>query len=271
MIREFRRTKPDELPGSQGGEGEYRRKLQVGIRWPEGTETKVISQCEEDMPYLPDGTPVDMILNPLGVPSRMNVGQVLETHLGWAAKELGNQVNAIMEREFSPQALKAKLKDIYKSTKAEKLIDKMDDDDVANVAGRLRKGIPVQSPVFDGASEEEIKNMLAAAGLPEDGKTILFDGQTGEPFDQKVTVGVMYMLKLHHLVEEDPREGDRAVLPRYTAAARRESPFRRPAPRGNGGLGARSVRGFIHAPGISDCKIGRRNRQNQDFRFDRQG
>jgi DNA-directed RNA polymerase subunit beta len=136
------------------------------------------------MPYLPDGTPVDMILNPLGVPSRMNVGQVLETHLGWAAKELGNQVNAIMEREFSPQALKAKLKDIYKSTKAEKLIDKMDDDDVVIVAGRLRKGIPVQSPVFDGASEEEIKNMLAAAGLPEDGKTILFDGQTGEPFDQ---------------------------------------------------------------------------------------
>ncbi|MGH7891359.1 MAG: DNA-directed RNA polymerase subunit beta, partial [Thermodesulfobacteriota bacterium] len=98
--------------------------------------------------------------------------------------------------------LKAKLKNIYKSTKAEKLIDKMDDDDVAIVAGRLRKGIPVQSPVFDGASEEEIKNMLAAAGLPADGKTILFDGQSGEPFDQKVTVGVMYMLKLHHLVEE---------------------------------------------------------------------
>jgi DNA-directed RNA polymerase subunit beta len=143
-----------------------------------------------------------MILNPLGVPSRMNVGQVLETHLGWAAKELGNQINEIMEREFSPQALKTKLKEIYKSTGTEKLIDKMDDDDVLSVARRLRSGIPVKSPVFDGASEEEIKHMLAATGLPDDGKTILFDGQTGEPFDQKVTVGVMYMLKLHHLVEE---------------------------------------------------------------------
>ncbi|MCI0482492.1 MAG: DNA-directed RNA polymerase subunit beta, partial [Candidatus Dadabacteria bacterium] len=202
-------TKPDELPPGVLKVVKVniavKRKLQVGDKMAgrhgnKGVISKILA--EEDMPYLPDGTPVDMILNPLGVPSRMNVGQVLETHLGWAAKEFGNQINDIMEREFSPQALKAKLKEIYKSTRTEKLIDKMDDDDVVIVAGRLRNGIPVQSPVFDGASEEEIKNMLAATGLPEDGKTILFDGQTGEPFDQKVTVGVMYMLKLHHLVEE---------------------------------------------------------------------
>lgn len=154
------------------------------------------------MPYLPDGIPVDMVLNPLGVPSRMNVGQVLETHLGWGAKELGNQINEIMEREFSPRALREKLKDIYKSSDTAKLIDKMDDEDVIAVSRRLRNGVPVKSPVFDGASEEEIKTMLRETGLPEDGKTILFDGQTGEPFDQKVTVGIMYMLKLHHLVEE---------------------------------------------------------------------
>jgi DNA-directed RNA polymerase subunit beta len=202
-------TKPDELPPGVLKVVKVniavKRKLQVGDKMAgrhgnKGVISKILA--EEDMPYLPDGTPVDMILNPLGVPSRMNVGQVLETHLGWAAKEFGNQINDIMEREFSPQALRAKLKEIYKSTRIEKLIDKMDDDDVVIVAGRLRNGIPVQSPVFDGASEEEIKNMLAATGLPEDGKTILFDGQTGEPFDQKVTVGVMYMLKLHHLVEE---------------------------------------------------------------------
>jgi DNA-directed RNA polymerase subunit beta len=130
------------------------------------------------------------------------VGQVLETHLGWAAKELGNQINEIMEREFSPEALRRKLKDIYKSTETSKIIDEMDDDDVVMVARRLSRGVPVKSPVFDGASEAEIKTLLNETGLPEDGKTILFDGQTGEPFDQKVTVGVMYMLKLHHLVEE---------------------------------------------------------------------
>jgi DNA-directed RNA polymerase subunit beta len=172
----------------------------AGRHGNKGVISKILA--EEDMPYLPDGAPVDMILNPLGVPSRMNVGQVLETHLGWAAKELGDQINEVMEREFSPSAIKTKLKEIYKSTGTEKLIDKMSDDDVLSVARRLRYGIPVKSPVFDGASEEEIKNMLSATGLPEDGKTILFDGQTGEPFDQKVTVGVMYMLKLHHLVEE---------------------------------------------------------------------
>ena len=202
-------TKPDELPPGVLKVVKVniavKRKLQVGDKMAgrhgnKGVISKILA--EEDMPYLPDGTPVDMILNPLGVPSRMNVGQVLETHLGWGAKELGNQINEIMEREFSPQALRKKLKDIYKSSEPAKIIDKMDDQDVLDIARRLSNGVPVKSPVFDGASEEEIKTVLREAGLPEDGKTILFDGQTGEPFDQKVTVGVMYMLKLHHLVEE---------------------------------------------------------------------
>jgi len=202
-------TKPDELPPGVLKVVKVniavKRKLQVGDKMAGRHGNKgVISiiLAEEDMPYLPDGTPVDMILNPLGVPSRMNVGQVLETHLGWAAKELGNQINEIMEREFSPEALRTKLKDIYKSSETSKIIDEMDDDDVVMVARRLSRGVPVKSPVFDGASEAEIKTLLNETGLPEDGKTILFNGQTGEPFDQKVTVGVMYMLKLHHLVEE---------------------------------------------------------------------
>lgn len=203
-------TKPDELPPGVlkvvKVDIAVKRKLQVGDKMAgrhgnKGVISKILA--EEDMPYLPDGAPVDMILNPLGVPSRMNVGQVLETHLGWGAKALGNQLNEILEREYSPAALKTKLKEIYnKSNEVTKLIDNLDDDEVLMVAKRLRHGIPVKSPVFDGASEEEIKKMLRDTGLPEDGKTILFDGQTGEPFDQKVTVGVMYMLKLHHLVEE---------------------------------------------------------------------
>jgi DNA-directed RNA polymerase subunit beta len=172
----------------------------AGRHGNKGVISKILA--EEDMPYLPNGSPVEMVLNPLGVPSRMNVGQVLETHLGWAAKELGQKLNEIMEREYSPKALRTKLKDIYDTAETKKLVDNMDDDEVVEIAKRLSRGIPVKSPVFDGASEKEIKELLRETGLPEEGKTILFDGHTGEPFDQKVTVGVMYMLKLHHLVEE---------------------------------------------------------------------
>lgn len=202
-------TKPDELPpGVLKVVKVYiavKRKLQVGDKMAgrhgnKGVVSKIVP--EEDMPYLPDGTPVDMVLNPLGVPSRMNIGQILETHLGWAAKELGRQLNEYLEREFSPNALRRKLKEIYTSKEVRRLIDEMSDEDVVEFVKRLKDGIPIESPVFDGASESEIKEMLRLAGLPEDGKTILFDGRTGEPFDQKVAVGVMYMLKLHHLVEE---------------------------------------------------------------------
>ncbi|TFG77440.1 MAG: DNA-directed RNA polymerase subunit beta, partial [Thermodesulfobacteriales bacterium] len=202
-------TKPDELPPGVLKVVKVniavKRKLQVGDKMAgrhgnKGVISKILA--EEDMPYLPNGSPVEMVLNPLGVPSRMNVGQVLETHLGWAAKELGQKLNEIMEREYSPKALRDKLKDIYDTAETKKLVDNMDDDEVVEIAKRLSRGIPVKSPVFDGASEKEIKELLRETGLPEEGKTILFDGHTGEPFDQKVTVGVMYMLKLHHLVEE---------------------------------------------------------------------
>ena len=202
-------TKPDELPPGVLKVVKVniavKRKLQVGDKMAgrhgnKGVISKILA--EEDMPYLPNGSPVDMILNPLGVPSRMNVGQVLETHLGWASQELGNQINEFMEREFSPSALRDKLKAIYTDKIPKKLIENLDDEEVVEVARRLGSGIPVKSPVFDGASEVEIKELLRETGLPEDGKTILFNGETGEPFDQKVTVGVMYMLKLHHLVEE---------------------------------------------------------------------
>jgi DNA-directed RNA polymerase subunit beta len=202
-------TRPDELPpGVLKIVKVYvavKRKLQVGDKMAgrhgnKGVISKIVP--EEDMPYLPDGTPVDMVLNPLGVPSRMNVGQILETHLGWAAKELGRQLNEYIEREFSPTSLRRKLKEIYDSQEIRRLIDGLDDEEIVELAKRLKDGIPIESPVFDGASESEIKEMLRMAGLPEDGKTILFDGRTGEPFDQKVAVGIMYMLKLHHLVEE---------------------------------------------------------------------
>jgi DNA-directed RNA polymerase subunit beta len=202
-------TRPDELPPGVlkiiKVHVAVKRKLQVGDKMAgrhgnKGVISKILP--EEDMPYLPDGTPVDMVLNPLGVPSRMNVGQILETHLGWAAKEIGRQLNEYIEREFSSASLRKKLKEVYESKEIRRFIDGMSDEEVLEFTKRLNEGVPIESPVFDGATEKEIKEMLSSAGLPENGKTILFDGRTGEPFDQSVTVGVMYMLKLHHLVED---------------------------------------------------------------------
>ncbi|HEX3034809.1 MAG TPA: DNA-directed RNA polymerase subunit beta [Thermodesulfobacteriota bacterium] len=202
-------VKPDELPpGVLKIVKVYiavKRKLQVGDKMAgrhgnKGVVSKIM--LEEDMPYLPDGTPVDMVLNPLGVPSRMNIGQILETHLGWAAQEVGRQLNDYIEKEFSPAALRKKLKEIYRSQEVVNLIDELSDEEAVKIAKGLWEGVPIESPVFDGASEKEIKDILKAVGLPSDGKAVLFDGLSGEPFDQKVTVGVMYMLKLHHLVED---------------------------------------------------------------------
>jgi len=156
----------------------------------------------EDLPYLEDGTSVDIVLNPLGVPSRMNVGQILEVHLGWAARELGNQINAYMETNFSPEVLRAQLKKIYETEEAMRFIDSLPDDDVIRFADKIRRGIHVATPVFDGAFETEVKGFLAKAGLPGSGQAILFDGRTGEAFEEDVTVGIMYMLKLHHLVDD---------------------------------------------------------------------
>ena len=157
----------------------------------------------EDMPYLEDGTPVDIVLNPLGVPSRMNIGQVLETHLGWAAKGLGTKIGKMLQQKASVEQLRAHLTDVYKLSPSRRLdIEKLSDEAVMELSENLKKGVPTSSPVFDGASEEMIKDMLRMADLPESGQAILHDGRTGDPFDRPVTVGYMYMLKLNHLVDD---------------------------------------------------------------------
>jgi DNA-directed RNA polymerase subunit beta len=159
----------------------------------------------EDMPYMEDGTPVDIVLNPLGVPSRMNVGQVLETHLGWAAKGLGLKIGRMLDEARPVAELRAFLDQVYNATgrAAERVdLDEFSDEELTELARHLRGGVPMATPVFDGASEEEIKAMLRLADLPESGQTTLYDGRTGEPFDRPVTVGYMHMLKLNHLVDD---------------------------------------------------------------------
>ncbi|MEE8512675.1 MAG: DNA-directed RNA polymerase subunit beta [Acidiferrobacterales bacterium] len=159
----------------------------------------------EDMPYMEDGTPVDIVLNPLGVPSRMNVGQVLETHLGWAAHELGRQINQMLEQRRSVSDLRKFIDKIYNDPKGgarKEDIKSLTDEEIAELAHNLRSGVPVATPVFDGAAEEEIKRMLELAGLPRSGQTRLYDGRTGQAFDHPITVGYMYILKLNHLVDD---------------------------------------------------------------------
>ena len=159
----------------------------------------------EDMPYLEDGTPVDICLNPLGVPSRMNIGQILETHLGWASASLGKQVNRMlskMQTDGHTRDLKNKLLDIYNQESHKKTVEKMNDDEVLELANNLKEGVPFATPVFDGAKETDITNFLKEAGVDQSGQEILIDGITGEKFERPVTVGYIYMLKLHHLVDE---------------------------------------------------------------------
>ncbi|MEW6500706.1 MAG: DNA-directed RNA polymerase subunit beta [Thermodesulfobacteriota bacterium] len=181
-----------------------KRKLAVGDKMAGRHGNKgVVSriQPEEDMPYFEDGTPVDIVLNPLGVPSRMNVGQVLETHLGFAAKKLGAQLQRFAElRDIA--VLKKKLQAIYSKEEYEKLVADLTNDELLDLASRMGNGIHIATPVFDGAHEDEIRKMLVEAGLEEIGQATLYDGLTGEKFDNKVTVGAMYMLKLHHLVDD---------------------------------------------------------------------
>jgi DNA-directed RNA polymerase beta subunit len=184
-----------------------KRRLQVGDKMAGRHGNKgVLSRIlpEEDMPYLEDGTPVDVVLNPLGVPSRMNVGQILETHLGWAVQSLGKQVgnDAGGRGKAAVDSLRARLKDLARSTEVSRLIDGLSEAEVKELAGRSKHGSHVATPVFDGAPETEIFSLLEQAGLPDTGQTTLYDGRTGEPFSQPVTVGVMYILKLHHLVED---------------------------------------------------------------------
>ena len=158
----------------------------------------------EDMPYLDDGTPVDMVLNPLGVPSRMNTGQILECHLGWAAKALGLQLGELISQDGRKGTLRKTLEKIYdySGKGSGQSVKSLDDDDLADLANNLTNGVTMATPVFDGATEAEIKDMLKLAELPESGQTTLFDGRTGQAFDRPVTVGYMYMLKLNHLVDD---------------------------------------------------------------------
>jgi len=183
-----------------------KRKLQVGDKMAGRHGNKgVVSRIlpEEDMPYMQDGQPVDLVLNPLGVPSRMNVGQILETHLGWGARELGEQLQRMVHEKFSGEAIRERLKRVYNGNDdLLAIIDRMNDDDAIRLARKLRRGVFFATPVFDGATEDDIKEALSLAELPRSGQAILFDGRTGEAFDEDVTVGVMYMLKLHHLVDD---------------------------------------------------------------------
>ncbi len=156
----------------------------------------------EDMPHMEDGTPVDIVLNPLGVPSRMNIGQVLETHLGWAAKGLGLKIGRMIEAKAKVEELREFLDKIYNSTGKKETLDEFSDEEILTLAANLREGVPMATPVFDGAEEVDIKDMLELADLPRSGQTTLIDGRTGDVFERKVTVGYMYMLKLNHLVDD---------------------------------------------------------------------
>jgi len=182
-----------------------KRKLSVGDKMAGRHGNKgVIARIlpEEDMPYLEDGTPVEIVLNPLGVPSRMNVGQILETHLGWAGAELGKKITEMLKINTRSEAIRRELKALFKDTVLAETIADMSEDELEAVAPTLTKGVFMGSAVFDGARESEIKALLERAGLPTSGKTTLRDGMTGETFEQPITVGYIYMLKLSHLVDD---------------------------------------------------------------------
>ncbi len=186
-----------------------KRKIQSGDKIAgrhgnKGTISRVLPL--QDMPYMEDGTPVDIVLNPLGVPSRMNVGQILETHLGWAAQKLGQQINELWEQvkagQKTEKELREKLKDVYGEKQYNREIANMSDEELDLMIPNLKRGVPMATPVFDGATGDDINEMLSKAGLPTSGQIDLYDGRTGEKFDRKVTVGIIYMIKLHHIVDE---------------------------------------------------------------------
>ena len=254
-----------------------KRKLQPGDKMAgrhgnKGVVSRVVPV--EDMPFLEDGTSVDLVLNPLGVPSRMNVGQILETHLGWACATLGQQVGELVEEYrrtgAARQELLEKLKGIYGERVYADQIAPMNDAQLIELSENLRKGIPIATPVFDGARMSDIEGMLMRAGLNTSGQVMLTDGRTGEPFERKVTVGYIYMLKLHHLV--DDKIHARSIGPDSAgdpAAAGRQGAVRRPALRRDGGVGAGGVRRGLHAAGDADREVRRRVRPHQGLRGDR--
>jgi DNA-directed RNA polymerase subunit beta len=184
----------------------YKRRLSVGDKMAGRHGNKGVVSIilpVEDMPFLPDGTPIDIVLNPLGVPSRMNVGQILETHLGWASQTLGHRLEKIIETKASPETLRKTIKKYMDSKEVSKLVDQANDSEIKKYANHLAKnGFPVISSVFDGARENDIVDILNLAELPDKGQIQLKDGRTGEPFDKEITIGTIYMLKLHHLVED---------------------------------------------------------------------
>ena len=182
-----------------------KRKLQPGDKMAgrhgnKGVVSRVLPI--EDMPYLQDGTPVDIVLNPLGVPSRMNVGQILETHLGWAAKGIGQRVNEMLDVGEGADAIKKVLDRAFTKKEHKELIKKLDDKNLDRLVRKLRKGVHTATPVFDGAKESQIRDLLELGDRDRSGQSILFDGRTGDAFDRDVTVGILYMLKLHHLVDD---------------------------------------------------------------------
>ncbi|MDR2924638.1 MAG: DNA-directed RNA polymerase subunit beta [Azoarcus sp.] len=213
-IKKKKLTQGDELPpGVQKMVKVYlavKRRLQPGDKMAgrhgnKGVVSKIVPV--EDMPYMTDGTPMDIVLNPLGVPSRMNIGQILETHLGWAARGLGAKIDGMLRKQASLKELRGFLDQIYNGSGHPEAIDTFNDEEILELAGNLKKGVPFATPVFDGANEEEIDKMLNLAGLLDENgqaqyQVQLFDGRTGEPFERKVTVGYKHVLKLHHLVDD---------------------------------------------------------------------
>ncbi|MBK5930365.1 DNA-directed RNA polymerase subunit beta [Halochromatium salexigens] len=208
-IKKRKITQGDELPpGVLKMVKTYvavKRRVQPGDKMAgrhgnKGVISRVVPQ--EDMPFSADGEPVDIVLNPLGVPSRMNVGQVLETHLGWAAEGLGQRIDAMLRAQADVEEIRIFLGKVYNSSGKLEALDSFSNDEVLELAANLRGGVPLATPVFDGATEEEIKYMLDLAGLSTTGQTTLYDGRSGEPFERPVTVGYMYMLKLNHLVDD---------------------------------------------------------------------
>ena len=182
-----------------------KRRLQPGDKMAgrhgnKGVVSKIVPV--EDMPHMADGTTVDVVLNPLGVPSRMNVGQILEVHLGWAARGIGNKIDAMLKQQANVKEIRSFVETLYQDVGAKQDLNSLNDSEVGELASNLRHGVPFATPVFDGATEGEIKDMLRLASLPESGQITLYDGRTGEAFDRPVTVGYMHVLKLHHLVDD---------------------------------------------------------------------
>lgn len=182
-----------------------KRRLQAGDKMAgrhgnKGVISKIVAV--EDMPYMADGTAVDICLNPLGVPSRMNVGQVLETHLGWAAKNIGVRIDEMLRKNKKPEQIRKFLDKVYNTSGQQESLDTFSENEILELAHNLRQGVPMATPVFDGADEAEIKGMLKLAALPDSGQTTLYDGRTGEQFDRQITCGYMYIMKLNHLVDE---------------------------------------------------------------------